>query len=56
MAAHRLVWTRCAELIGVAYPTAVFKARELGLAGRRRGAAHRYLEAAAPPGQKVDHQ
>ena len=27
---------RCAELIGVAYPTAVYKARELSLAGRHR--------------------
>jgi hypothetical protein len=26
---------RCAERIGVAYPTAVYKARDLGLAGRR---------------------
>jgi len=38
---------RCAVLIGVGYTTAVDKARELGLSGRRRGAAHRYLEAAA---------
>lgn len=27
---------KCAERIGVAYPTAVYKARELGLAGRMR--------------------
>jgi hypothetical protein len=27
---------RCAESIGIAYPTAVLKARELGLAGRLR--------------------
>jgi len=42
---------RCAERIGVGYPAAVDKARELGLQGRRRGIAHQYLEAAAqsPP-------
>jgi hypothetical protein len=28
---------RCAELIGVDYKTAVYKARELSLAGRHRG-------------------
>ena len=38
---------RCAEQIGVGYPAAVAKARELGIQGRRRGIAHRYLEAAA---------
>jgi len=38
---------RCAEMIGVGYPSVVMKARELGLQGRRRGIAHQYLEAAA---------
>jgi len=45
---------RCAELIGVGYPAAVAKARELGLQGRRRGIAHRYLEAAAQSEPDLD--
>lgn len=36
---------RCAALLGVSYQVVVAKARELHIQGRRRGAAHRHLEA-----------